>query len=47
MSKLTKYSAGAASDIDEDEIWFWDTLSDLHEQAKDIIAEHMARLKGK
>ena len=44
MSQLTKYGLKDTSDAEDNEHWFWDTLLDLHDEAKDLIAEHTARL---
>lgn len=44
MSQLTKYSLKDTSNAEDNESWFWDILGDLHDKAKDVIAEHMARL---
>ena len=30
---------------EDNELFFWDSLLDLHDGAKDIIAEHTARLR--
>ena len=44
MSKQNKYSVEGASDAEDNENWFWDTLCDLHGEAKEIIRCHLASL---
>ena len=44
MSQLTEYGLKDASDAEDNESWFWGVLLDLHGKAKNLIAEHTARL---
>jgi hypothetical protein len=41
---ITKYGLKGASDAEDNENWFWDALGDLHDDARRIIAVHLARL---
>jgi hypothetical protein len=44
MSQLTKYGLEDASGAEDNENWFWNSLADLHDEAKRIIREHLNRL---
>lgn len=47
MSQLTKYGPEAASDAEDNENWFWDTLLDLHNRAKGLIGiQNFLSLRG-
>jgi hypothetical protein len=37
MSQPTQYGLEPASDAEDNENWFWDTLLDLHDRAKGLI----------
>jgi len=45
MSQITRYGVEGASDAEDNEIWFWDTLGDLHDEGKRIIREHLNLLR--
>jgi len=44
MSELTKYGIDGAGDFEDCQNWFWDTLGDIHDQAKESIRQHLAHL---